>query len=78
MATEKEFEQELRILDEIYSELIDGIMNKPKLEDYEVSRVYYENVAARMSKWAQQVNDLKKRLEDREPKRDLKADNRPA
>jgi hypothetical protein len=73
----KEFENEIKLLDEVYSEMVEAIMNKPELQDYEVSRIYYENVAARLNKWVNHVKDVKNKLEEGE-KLDLTADNRPA
>ncbi|MFH0736651.1 MAG: hypothetical protein V1773_00880 [bacterium] len=72
------FEQEKKMLDEIYSEMIEAILNKPETDDYELSRIYFENAAARMNKWAEYVNKVKSLLEKREPTKDLSADNRPA
>jgi hypothetical protein len=73
----KEFENEVKILDEVYSEMVEAIMNKPEMQDYEVSRIYFENVAARLNKWVNQVKDVKAKLE-KEDQIDLTADNRPA
>jgi len=73
----KEFEHEIKLLDEVYSEMVEAIMNKPDLQDYEISRIYYENVAARLNKWVNQVKEVKGNLEKQE-NLDLSADNRPA
>ncbi len=74
----KEFENEIKLLDEVYSEMLEAIMNKPELQDYEVSRIYYENVSARLNKWVTHVKDVKNKLEKQESLGDLTADNRPA
>ena len=74
----KEFENEIKLLDEVYSEMVEAIMNKPELQDYEVSRIYYENVSARLNKWVTHVKDVKNKLEKQESLGDLTADNRPA
>ncbi len=75
---ECKFEQEKKMLEEVYSEIIEAILNKPETEDYELSRIYFENVAARMNKWADYVNKVKSKLEEKEPVKDITADNRPA
>jgi len=75
---ECKFEQEKKMLEEVYSEIVEAILNKPETEDYELSRIYFENVAARMNKWADYVNKVKGKLEEKEPVKDITADNRPA
>ncbi len=72
------FDQEKKMLEEIYSEMVEAILNKPENDDYELSRIYFENAAARMNKWAEYVNKVKGMLEKKEPNLDLSADNRPA
>lgn len=73
-----DFRKEKAILDELYSEMVEAIMNKPKNQEYEISRIYFENVSARMNHWVAQVKEVKDNLEKREPINDLSADNRPA
>jgi hypothetical protein len=75
---DEDFNKEIKLLEEIYSELVEAIMNKPESQDYEKSKIYFENAAARMNKWANVVNDVKKLLESRTSPRDLSAENRPA
>ena len=75
---QQRFEAEIKILDEVYSEMVDAIINKPDTQDYETSRIYFENVAARINKWVGSVQEVKSRLERNEPVIDLTADNRPA
>ncbi|MBL1213473.1 MAG: hypothetical protein HND52_08950 [Ignavibacteriae bacterium] len=75
---EKDFNKEIKMLDEIYLELVEAIMNKPESQDYEKSKIYFENAAARMNKWANVVKDVKNQLESRNAARDLTAENRPA
>ena len=75
---EKDFNKEIKLLEEIYSELVEAIMNKPESQDYEKSKIYFENAAARMNKWANVVKDVKKLLESRTSAKDLSAENRPA
>lgn len=72
------FEDEIKIIDEVYSEMVEAIMNKPNTENFEESRIYFENVAARMNNWVAQLKELRSKLNDREDKEDLSADNRPA
>lgn len=74
----EKFTVEIKILETVYSELIEAILNKPESQDYEFSRIYFENVTARMNNWAAMVNKVKTGLEKRVPVRDLTADNRPA
>ncbi|PKL90105.1 MAG: hypothetical protein CVV23_01815 [Ignavibacteriae bacterium HGW-Ignavibacteriae-2] len=74
----KEFEKEIEKLDEVYSEMVEAIMNKPESQDYEISRIYFENVAARLNNWVAVVKEVKYELEKRQPLGDLSADNRPA
>jgi hypothetical protein len=75
---EKDFSKEIKMLEEIYSELVEAIMNKPESSDYESSKIYFENASARMNKWANVVNDVKNLLEERKTLDDLTAENRPA
>lgn len=72
------FEEEISILDEVYSEMVEAIVNKPGEQDYESSRIYFANVAARLNKWVDDVKEVKTKLETKEPVQDLTADNRPA
>lgn len=72
------FKKEVEILDDLYSEIVEAITNKPEVQDYEKSRIYFENLAARLNGWAHIVKDLKKQLQGREPVKDITADNRPA
>lgn len=74
----KLFENEVKVLNELYEEIIEGITNKPDSQDYEKSRIYFENVAARMNNWARMTKDVKNMLEQKEKTQDLTADNRPA
>ena len=73
-----QFEKEIRLLNSLYSEIVEAISNKPSSHDYEKSRIYFENVAARMNRWAIAVKDIKNGFETVEPVRDLTSDNRPA
>ncbi len=75
---ENNYKKEIEVLDEVYSSLVDAIMNKPKLEDYEQSRIYTENLIAHLNKWVIDIKNVKNMLEDREPIQDITADNRPA
>ena len=75
---DNDFNKEIKLLEEIYSELVEAIMNKPESQDYEKSKIYFENAAARMNKWANVVKDVKKLLESRSAAKDLSAENRPA
>ena len=75
---DNDFSKEIKLLEEIYSELVEAIMNKPESQDYEKSKIYFENAAARMNKWANVVKDVKKHLESRSSAQDLSAENRPA
>lgn len=70
------FQNEVEALNDVYSEIIDAIENKPDTSDYEKSRIYFENVLSYMNKWAMEINKVKNNLE--EPVKDLTADNRPA
>ena len=72
------FKEEQKILDEVYSEIVDAIMNKPGTENYEEARIYFENAAARMNKWANDIKKVQSKLQNREETEDLSADNRPA
>ncbi len=72
------FESEIKKIDDVYSDIVAALLNKPEAQDYETSRIYFENVAAKMNQWASDLKDVKKMLESREPLRDLTADNRPA
>ncbi len=72
------FREEIKILDNVYSEIIEAIVHKPDLQNYELSRLYFENVSAHMNNWAALINKAKISLESRIPPKDITADNRPA
>jgi len=74
----KDYQQEILILETIFSEIVETLNNKPKASDYEASRIYFENTGAIMNKWAIGVNQVKKLLQERMPTEDLTAENRPA
>jgi len=75
---DSKYSEEIKLLGKVYSEIIDAIVNKPDLQNYEVSRIYFENVAAHMNNWAALINKAKVSLESRIPAPNLTADNRPA
>lgn len=75
---ENNFKDELNILNDVYSELIDAIENKPEVQDYEKSRIYTENLISYLNKWVLDVKNVRNLLEKREPIKDITADNRPA
>lgn len=75
---ENNFKDELNILNDVYSELIDAIENKPETQDYEKSRIYTENLISYLNKWVVDVKNVRNLLEKREPVKDITADNRPA
>ncbi|HET55998.1 MAG TPA: hypothetical protein ENN33_12395 [Ignavibacteria bacterium] len=75
---ENNFKDELDILNDVYSELIDAIENKPEVQDYEKSRIYTENLISYLNKWVVDVKNVRNLLEKREPIKDITADNRPA
>lgn len=58
--------------------MIDALINKPNTQDYEASRIYFENVVGRMNDWVAKVNQVKVNLEKAEGIGDLTAENRPA
>ncbi|MAT59701.1 MAG: hypothetical protein K8F60_11355 [Melioribacteraceae bacterium] len=74
----RDFKKEIDLLDETYTDIVEAIMNKPEVEDYERSRIYFENVVAHMNNWIENIKEVKNSLEKREPVKDLTADNRPA
>jgi hypothetical protein len=78
MEMEDNYSEEIKILGAVYSDLIEALINKPESGDYEIARIYYDNVAARMNNWAAMVNKVKLGLEKRLPVPNLTADNRPA
>ncbi len=75
---ETNYTEQIKALEVVYSEIIEAIINKPETNDYENSRIYFENVTAGMNKWAAIVNRVKVGLESLIPVKDLTADNRPA
>ncbi len=75
---EHNFKDELNILNDVHSELIDAIENKPETQDYEKSRIYTENLISYLNKWVVDVKNVRNLLEKREPVKDITADNRPA
>lgn len=78
MKADNEFKSEIKALDTVYSEMVEAILNKPDTGDYEISRIYFENITAQMNKWTAIINSIKTSLEERIPIGDLSADNRPA
>lgn len=74
----EDYNDEIKILGSVYSEIVEALINKPESGDYEIARIYYDNVVARMNNWAAMVNKVKLGLEKRLPVPDLTADNRPA
>lgn len=74
----EDYNEEIKILGSVYSDIVEALINKPESQDYEVSRIYFDNVVARMNNWAAMVNKVKIGLEKRLPPPNLKADNRPA
>lgn len=72
------FTDEIKTLGKVYSEIVEAIVNKPDLHNLELSRIYFENVAAHMNNWAALINKTKVSLESRIPPQNLTADNRPA
>ena len=73
-----EFENEIQILNDVYSDLIDAIEHKPATQNFEQSRIYTENLISYLNKWVLDIKNVKNLLENREPVKDLTADNRPA
>ena len=59
-----QFDYEIKVLDEIYSDIIITIQNKPNKLKREQSRIYYENVMSYLNKWAVDIKNIKTRLEN--------------
>jgi len=59
-----QFDYEIKVLDEIYSDIIITIQNKPNKLKLEQSRIYYENVMSYLNKWAVDIKNIKTRLEN--------------
>ncbi|MFH1197270.1 MAG: hypothetical protein V1720_16345 [bacterium] len=74
---QKQFAGEIKMLNTLYSEMVEAILNKPDTADYEKARIYFENVVAHMNKWTSLVNQIKKQLEERDSTLDLSTDNPP-
>jgi|GEM_PF-1989098 len=73
-----DYKEEIKILEKVYSEVMEALINKPETQDYEISRIYFENVSARMNNWAAMINKVKVELESAIPLKDITAENRPA
>ena len=73
-----QYQKEIELLDETYNDIVEAIMNKPEVEDYEKSRIYFENVVVHMNQWVETIRNVKNNLEQKEPIKNLSADNRPA
>jgi hypothetical protein len=73
-----EFENEILILDTIFEEMSDTMMNKPQGHEYEEMRLFTENTLKMISKWVKGISQVRGQLNDREEKDHLTADNRPA
>jgi hypothetical protein len=74
----EEFNEEIELLNEIYSDMVDALMHKPTVEDIEKSRIYTENLLSFLNKWIIEIKNVKNSLEARQPVKDITADNRPA
>ncbi|MBI9071292.1 MAG: hypothetical protein JEY94_06820 [Melioribacteraceae bacterium] len=74
----KKYETEIKIIDQVYGEVVEAITNAPDSSDFEASRIYFENAKARMNDWARKLVKVKDELESKEDVQDLTADNRPA
>ena len=55
----RDFKKEIDLLDETYTDIVEAIMNKPEVEDYERSRIYFENVVAHMNNWIENIKEVK-------------------
>lgn len=74
----KEFENETLILDSIFEEMSEIIINKPAGQDYEENRLFAENTVRMVTKWVKGISQVREQLNEREHKDDLTTDNRPA
>ncbi len=56
------FEPEIKILDKIYLDMIEAIENIPSGQDYEVMRLYVDNLYGLLNRTVTNVKDVKNGL----------------
>lgn len=56
------FESEIKILDKIYLDMIEAIENIPTGQDYEVMRLYVDNLYGLLNRTVTNVKDVKNGL----------------
>ena len=78
MSDNLNFEREKAILNKIYSDAVEAINAKPNYDDIENLRLYVDNVYALLNRIAIMSKDVKKFLEEREPKSKHETYNSPA
>lgn len=66
MKKQFKFEEEIKLLDKVYSDMMEAIHNKPSDNTLENLRLYADNVYVLLNRTALRVNELKNNLlEDR-------------
>lgn len=75
---ESNYNIEILILNTLFVEMSEALINKPASQDYEANRIYIDNTYKLIFKWVKGVSQVKQQLKEREPITVLTADNRPA
>jgi hypothetical protein len=75
--TNKKYQKELSLLNEIYNDMIEATHNEPDLNDIESMRIYIENTYRIFNRTIFRVNEIKNSLTD-EIKLDTSTWNPPA
>lgn len=60
--TNKIFESEIKLLDLIYSDMIDALHNKPSSEDIEAMRLYIDNLWGVFNRSVLRITEVKNSL----------------
>lgn len=60
--TNKTFESEIKLLDLIYSDMIDALHNKPSSEDIEAMRLYIDNLWGVFNRSVLRITEVKNYL----------------
>lgn len=78
MENNLDFAREKAMLEKMFSDIVEAINAKPNYDDIENLRLYVDNVYALLNRLAYMSKDLKKFLEEREPKSKHETYNSPA
>lgn len=75
--TKKSYKEEIKLLDLIYSDMIDALHNKPNTDDIEGMRLYMDNLWGVFNRSVFRITEIKNSL-IKEVKQDTETWNPPA